>query len=123
MTKRPTHQSGVEGVPDKSDVPSSPVKDYSRAAQQLLSGQQAKEKAMHYIAAIPRKLRPGEVLVHNHVRSQKRLGVNGFRAWTQEPDDKLEPCDCDMGGMNFHGHPHYRIKRSIIAARDAALRS
>jgi hypothetical protein len=115
--KQSAHQSGVERVPDKSDVPPPPVKDHSRDGQQIASGEQAKEKAMHSITAIPRKLRAGEVLVHNHVQPQKALGVNGFRAWTQEPDDRLERCDCDMGGMQLHGHAHYRIKRSIIAAR------
>jgi hypothetical protein len=78
--------------------------------------------AMHYLVTIPRKLRPGEVLVHNHVKPQAFIGLNGFRAWTQKVTDDLEPCTCDMGGADMHGQKHYRIKRSIIAARDAALR-
>jgi hypothetical protein len=112
--KQSAHQSGVERVPDKSDVPPPPVKDHSRDAQQLTSGEQAKEKALHYLVTIPRKLRTGEVLVHNHVKPQAFIGLNGFRAWTQEPDDRLEPCDCNMGGMTLHGHAHYRIKRSLL---------
>ena len=33
---------------------------------------------------------PGEVLVHNHIRPAPRLGLNGFRAWTEPLNDKLE---------------------------------
>jgi hypothetical protein len=62
---------------------------------------------MHYVASIPRKLPAGRVLVHNDVVRQKRLGSNGFRAWTQPLDAEpaLESCDCGWSGL-----PHYRVK-------------
>ena len=62
---------------------------------------------MHYVASIPRKLPAGRVLVHNDVVRQKRLGSNGFRAWTQSLDAEpaLESCDCGWSGL-----PHYRVK-------------
>lgn len=52
---------------------------------------------------VPRRLAPGRVLVHNHVRPQVPLGRNGFRAWTQRRDDTLEPCPCDWAGVDLHG--------------------
>jgi hypothetical protein len=63
---------------------------------------------VHYIAGIPRKPLPdGIVLVHNHVIPQRRLGLNGFRAWTQTLDESIEPCPCNWAG----GRPHYRLPR------------
>ena len=41
-------------------------------------------KQMRYVHGISRKPLPeGRVLVHNHVIPQPRIGMNGFRAWTQ----------------------------------------
>jgi hypothetical protein len=68
-------------------------------------------RGMRYVANIPRSLPEGKVLVHNTVIPQRDLGVKGFRAWTQEPDDTLEECSCDWAGVDLHGLKHYRIRR------------
>jgi len=65
---------------------------------------------MKYIARIPKKLTKGRVLVHNHVKPQKTLDLNGFRAWTQPPDDTLVLCRCKWAGVDLHGLEHYRVK-------------
>jgi hypothetical protein len=66
---------------------------------------------MRYVRSIPRKpLLEGAVLVHNHVKPARHLGVRGFRAWTQTLDDTLEVCHCDWAGVDLHGLTHYRIK-------------
>jgi hypothetical protein len=132
MKKRPAHQTGIADVPNENRVPSPPI-DHRHDPRQLDADAEAKAKAkakakeikLHSIdrPTVPRKLPTGEVLVHNHVKPAAPLGWNGFRAWTQEPDDTLEPCTCKMGGTNPHNHAHYRIKRSIITARDAKITS
>jgi hypothetical protein len=50
------------------------------------------------------------VLVHNHVVPQRTLGVNGFRAWTETLNDKLEVCNCKWAGVDLRGLVHYRVK-------------
>jgi hypothetical protein len=66
---------------------------------------------MRYVRGIPRKPLPeGRVLVHNHVVPQKRLGLNGFRAWVQTLNDRLEICNCNWAGVDLHGLKHYRLK-------------
>jgi hypothetical protein len=62
-----------------------------------------------YLTKIPRVLPEGRVLVHNHIIPQRELGMNGFRAWTRQLDDTLEPCHCAWAGVNLHGKPHYRV--------------
>lgn len=64
---------------------------------------------MRYVSNIPRSLTEGRVLVHNSVAPQRGLGVNGFRAWTQYPDETLIECHCDWAGVDLHGLKHYRI--------------
>jgi hypothetical protein len=45
-------------------------------------------QTVRYVTGIPRRtLPPGQVVVHNHVRSQPYLGMNGFRAWIAAPHD------------------------------------
>ena len=64
-----------------------------------------------YVTDMPRKALPeGMVLVHNRVIPQRRLGLNGFRAWTQPLDDTLVLCNCDWAGVDLHGLAHYRVK-------------
>jgi len=64
-----------------------------------------------YVSGIPRNPLPdGRVLVHNHVKPQPELGLNGFRAWTQNLTDDLEACQCDWAGVDLHGLKHYRVK-------------
>ena len=66
---------------------------------------------MTYIKTIPKGPLPeGQVLVHNQVRPQRQLGMNGFRAWTQKLDADLEVCPCHWAGVNLHGLTHYRVK-------------
>ena len=50
----------------------------------------------------------GHVIVHNHVRPTPHLGSRGFRAWTQLPTDRLEPCAC-----GWAGRVHYRVIRMV----------
>jgi hypothetical protein len=67
---------------------------------------------LHYCRelTIPRAIPTGNVLVHNHVRhaADTPCGINGFRAWMQNPDHGLERCKCGWSGL-----PHYRVKRNV----------
>jgi hypothetical protein len=55
-----------------------------------------KETKTRYLSNLPRKVPDGKVLVHNHVQPAERIGLNGFRIWTQimTDDPKLVACDC-----------------------------
>ena len=67
---------------------------------------------MKYVTRIPPgNLPEGEVLVHNQVVPARRLGVRGFRAWTQRLDDPpaVEVCGCDWAGVDLRGLTHYRV--------------
>ena len=67
---------------------------------------------MKYITKIPAKLAPGTVLVHNHVRPQAELGLQGFRAWTEAFNPTRHVlCRCHWAGVDLHGLKHYRINR------------
>ena len=84
--------------------------------QQFLRFQIAEHKTgdstVVYVSGIPRKpLLNGRVLVHNHVVPQRVLGMNGFRAWTQNLSDKLKVCDCKWAGVDLGGLVHYRVKK------------
>jgi hypothetical protein len=62
---------------------------------------------IEYFTRVPDKAPPGRVIVHNHVMHNKRtrIGVNGFRAWTEPPGKaRRELCDCGWRGL-----PHYRV--------------
>jgi len=76
---------------------------------------------MRYLNEIPTKQPDNfRVIFHNHVVS-KRLetedgpvgsdripGEGGFRAWTDDPGDRLEECTCGWSGLR-----HYRIKKPL----------
>jgi hypothetical protein len=59
---------------------------------------------------LPRTIPAGRDLVHKHVGPVNRnaklanrnhigmLGLNGFRAWTQNTQENLVECNCDFGG-------------------------
>jgi hypothetical protein len=47
-----------------------------------------------YLYRIPAAVPDGLVVVHNTVRPVRPLGLNGFRAWLQEPSERLEVCPC-----------------------------
>jgi hypothetical protein len=78
-----------------------------------------KRTGMLYLDVLPDELLPaGAYLVHNHVRPQKPLGMNGFRAWMQHSSDKLVECRCHFGGCkNSKVHEvHYRVDRGALSA-------
>ena len=69
---------------------------------------------MRYITRIPKNVRRGYVLCHNHIQHtvDTPIGVNGFRAWfnrAQPPDDFVE-CPCGWSGL-----PHYAHERHVKA--------
>jgi hypothetical protein len=79
-------------------------------ARKLGRKQKAKTDMRYLSGGIPRQALPkGRVLVHNHVILQRKLGLNGFRAWTQTLDDHLVECRCDWAGVDLHGLVHYRV--------------
>ncbi len=52
-------------------------------------------RKMKYLRSMPKYVPAGKVVVHNHVRPQRGLGMDGFRAWLQSPDPaRLVECDC-----------------------------
>jgi hypothetical protein len=61
---------------------------------------------MRYQTRVPRKLKAGRVLVHNHIVHTKDMpaGVNGFRFWTQKRAHDVVPCKCGWQRV-----PHYRV--------------
>jgi hypothetical protein len=66
---------------------------------------------MQYLARTPRagEAPAGLILAHNNVRPAKRLGVRGFRAWFQAPDDRWVICPCPWAP---EAGPHY-IRREV----------
>jgi hypothetical protein len=73
--------------------------------------EQMKRDGVCYVRAIPRNELPeGRVLVHNRVTPYPKIGMNGFRAWTQFKTDRLVRCHCDWAGVDLHGLPHYCVK-------------
>jgi hypothetical protein len=72
-------------------------------------------KTRYCYNSLPRTVKPGRFLVHNHVRPVAMLGLNGFRAWTQEGRKGLVRCRCDFGGCeNAELHEHYRVLRAMV---------
>ena len=59
---------------------------------------------------IPTAIPTGYVLIHNHMRHavDTPCGINGFRAWMQKPNNRLERRKCGWSGL-----PHYRVKRNV----------
>jgi hypothetical protein len=73
--------------------------------------EQMNKDGVCYVTAVPRKaLAEGRVLVHDQVAPHPKIGINGFRAWTQLRTDRLVRCNCDWAGVDLHGLPHYRVK-------------
>jgi hypothetical protein len=75
----------------------------------------------HPITGIPRELPAGRALVHNGVQPQRRIGTNGFRAWTQDVSDDLIQCHCDWAGVDLHGIDHYLPMAWIDRLNDERL--
>jgi hypothetical protein len=67
---------------------------------------------IRYLSHLPREpIAAGRFLVHNRVKPVSELGLNGFRAWTQNDDSRLVKCRCRFGGCaNAKFHTHYRIE-------------
>jgi hypothetical protein len=73
----------------------------------LTYGNRYKMRYVGMFSRIPRQLKNGRVLVHNHIWHTKDMpiGVNGFRAWTQARAPNLIVCKCGWAGV-----PHYRVR-------------
>jgi hypothetical protein len=86
--------------------------------------QHAARVNMRYLSGVPKQVPPGRVVVHNNVRARRlptdftfdpgkpepqwrKLREDGFRAWTQLPEERLVVCDC---GWAPHLSEHYRVK-------------
>jgi hypothetical protein len=71
-------------------------------------------KRRYCYRGLPKCIKAGRYLVHNHVYPIPVLGGNGFRAWTQEGRSGLVRCLCDFGGCeNADLHDHYRMKDGV----------
>jgi hypothetical protein len=88
----------------------------NRGATMKLPKNQIPKGTMRYVSGIPKKIPDGWVLVHNQVVPQRRLGLNGFRAWLEKLGSRdpsappLVRCECDWAGRNANGEiPHYRV--------------
>jgi hypothetical protein len=74
-----------------------------------MKGTHAMISMLDYIFNVPLSQPPqGLVIVHSHDRHDAHTvpSADGFRAWTQPPDDEplIEPCDCGWSGLM-----HYRV--------------
>ena len=66
---------------------------------------------IEYLFKMPETVPADRLVVHNHVRPQPRLGLNGFRAWLYGPNPdpcRVEVCEC---GWAPQFPEHYRVKR------------
>ena len=58
-------------------------------------------------------------MVHNHVRPEDfhasyPLGLNGFRAWTDDASDRYALCSCEWAeGLLAE---HYQVRRYVMGA-------
>ena len=59
-----------------------------------------------YLDRIPGNVPADKIVVHNHVRPTRQLGMRGFRAWLDEPSPKYETCSC---GWAPEIGTHYRV--------------
>jgi hypothetical protein len=68
---------------------------------------------MHYLHPNFKKLRPGMIVVHNHILHTREmpLGMNGFRAWQQKPAKDRVRCRCGWWGIE-----HYRVRGTGASA-------
>lgn len=67
------------------------------------------------LTAIPRSpadIPAGRVVVHNHVRPARRLGMRGFRAYLVQPGPLITACGC---GWAPELGTHYRVVRNDAA--------
>jgi hypothetical protein len=63
---------------------------------------------------LPKSIRPGHVLMHNHVRHSRNMscGDNGFRAWIDEkPPPGFKRCHCGWSSLPHYSRtPDYRCE-------------
>ena len=62
---------------------------------------------MHYVGRVPRTIKSGRVLAHNHIvhTIDMPIGCNGFRAWTWAKDKvsaNFKKCNCGWSGLPPH---------------------
>ena len=62
----------------------------------------------NYLTRIPSRVPRHRIVVHNQVRTARRLGTRGFRAWLADPGDHYEVCKC---GWAPELDAHYRVRR------------
>jgi hypothetical protein len=87
------------------------VKNAARLGALRKTVEQMNRDRVCYVTAIPRRGLPeGRVLVHNEVTPCPKIGMNGFRAWTQLKTDQLVECHCVWAGVDLHGLSHYRVR-------------
>jgi hypothetical protein len=63
-----------------------------------------------YLSRMPKTVPEGRIVVHSIVKPthpEQAPGVNGFRCWTQQPDDTVTICRC---GWAPHLPQHYKPK-------------
>lgn len=67
------------------------------------------KRMSEYIDVLPATIPEGKWLVHNHVRPDPELGLDGFRAWLADPDpEKYLLCSCDWAS---HLGWHYSVRK------------
>jgi hypothetical protein len=75
--------------------------------QQVHARELARRAGVEYLDRLPRAIPADRVLVHNHVRPTRRLGMRGFRAWLAAPNAaRLQVCDC---GWAPEFTQHFRV--------------
>src|ERR1700726_3990031 len=82
--------------------------DMATSSKQLLAKRETRYCGLYLP---PQPIPRGRYLVHNHVKPMPKLGLDGFRAWTQKGHGNLVECKCDFGGCKnaeLHKH-HYRV--------------
>ena len=71
-----------------------------------------KDIELDYIDKLPRAVPDGRILVHNHVRPTRQIGMRGFRAWLGSPGEKrYEICPCEWAPELGE---HYRVASRFV---------
>jgi hypothetical protein len=61
------------------------------------------------------KVPAGMVVAHNHIKPQRTININGFRAWwTTRDDEIIVPCRCGWAPKLAE---HFRVRRSKAVER------
>lgn len=70
-----------------------------------------------YLFRMPTTVPRGRVLVHNSARPRRTIGLFGFRAWFDEPDEpRLVQCEC---GWAPEFAEHYTVPDSRPVTDDS----